>query len=159
MILVLSYWIHLLTTVVWLGGMAVMGLVALPAWRKQTLSDNQWFVLQERLTPWVNGSMVLLWITGFYQMTTDEHYTGFLAVDSTWAWAILLKHVAIILMMIIGLYIQLSIYPAVRRTRLLAQKIAIDEQETLAQREAMLLRLNLVCAGVVLLFTAIATAV
>ena len=90
-ILAISYWIHLLATVVWLGGMALMAVVALPALRKGTLADNQWFDLQRPFLPWADVSLVLLLFTGFLQMTNDRNYNGFLAVDSVWAWAILLN--------------------------------------------------------------------
>jgi uncharacterized membrane protein len=93
-ILAVSYWIHLLATVVWLGGLALLALVAWPALRQETLSANQWLALQKRFLPWANGSLVLLLITGFVQMTNDPNYNGFMVIDSVWAGAILLKHVA-----------------------------------------------------------------
>ncbi|MEZ4515591.1 MAG: hypothetical protein R3C44_01710 [Chloroflexota bacterium] len=45
-VLALSYWIHLLATVIWLGGMALMAFIAWPALRRGTLDSNQWFELQ-----------------------------------------------------------------------------------------------------------------
>jgi uncharacterized membrane protein len=161
-ILVLSYWLHLLATVVWLGGMALMALVAWPALGKGSLAANQWLILQQKFLPWVNGSLVLLLITGFFQMTTDENYTGFLAVDSVWAWAILIKHLAFGGMVILTLYMQLSLYPAIERTKLLMErrpKTATATQAELQQKEVRLLRLNLMCATAVLFCTAVATAV
>ncbi|HEY1409245.1 MAG TPA: hypothetical protein VF434_09900, partial [Promineifilum sp.] len=127
-VLVASYWIHLLATVVWLGGIALMALVAWPALRQGTLSANQWFQLQKRFLPWVNASFVVLLITGFVQMTNDENYSGFLVLDSLWAWAILLKHVAYGVMVGLTVYLQFGLYPAMARTALLAEK----RQETAA---------------------------
>jgi uncharacterized membrane protein len=161
-ILAISYWIHLLATVVWLGGMALMAVVALPALRKGTLADNQWFELQRRFLPWADVSLVLLLFTGFLQMTNDPNYNGFLAVDSVWAWAILLKHIAFIGMVILMAYVQFVLYPGMERLRLLGEKrplLADTEQTKLNRREVLMLRLNLLCAGLVLLFTAVATAV
>lgn len=161
-ILALSYWVHLLATVIWLGGMALMAIVALPALRQGTLASNQWFTFQRRFIPWANGSLVILLITGFVQMTTDENYTGFLSFDSVWAWAILLKHIAFLGMVAITAYVQASLYPAMSRAALLAERrpqLAAAEEARLVQRETRLLRLNLLCAVIVLFFTAIATAV
>lgn len=161
-ILALSYWIHLLATVVWLGGLAVMGLVAWPALRQQTLQDNQWLALQKRFTPWVNASLVLLLVTGFVQMTNDPNYEGFLQVNTLWAQAILVKHLAVVAMIIVGGIVQLRVHPAMDRLALLAEKrpqLADEEQRALQRREVRLLQLNMVCAAAVLLFTAIATAV
>lgn len=161
-LLALSYWIHLLATVVWLGGLALMGLVAWPALQKQTLAANHWLDLQKRFTPWINASLVILLITGFVQMTNDANYEGFLDVSSVWAQAILVKHVAVGAMIVIGGYVQWRIHPAMERTALLVEKrpeLAAEERETLLRQEVRLLRLNMFCAAAVLLFTAIATAV
>ncbi len=153
-LITLSYWIHLIATVIWLGGIVMMAFVALPAWRKQTLSDNQWLALQMRLTPLVNGSMAVLWISGFIQMTNDSHYTGFFSIDSTWAWAMLLKHLAIIVMMGLTLFVQFNVHPAVKR-----QMLGKQSTTQLIGRDITLLRLNLLLALIILLFTAVATAV
>lgn len=161
-LLALSYWIHLLATVVWLGGLALMGLVAWPALQKQTLAANHWLDLQKRLTPLINGSLIILLITGFVQMTNDPNYEGFLDVSSVWAQAILVKHIAVGAMIVIGGYVQWRVHPAMERTALLVKKrpqLAEDERETLLRKEVRLLRLNMICAAAVLLFTAIATAV
>ena len=161
-ILAFSYWIHLLATVVWLGGMALMALVAWPALRRETLAENQWLDLQRRFAPWVNVSLVLLLVTGFIQMTNDVNYTGFLQIDSLWAGAILVKHIAVFAMIAIAAFTQFRIYPAMDRLALLAQTkpdLAQTETTQLTHQENRLLRLNLLCAAAVLLFTAIATAV
>ncbi|MCP4428995.1 MAG: hypothetical protein GY803_31305 [Chloroflexi bacterium] len=161
-ILVFSYWVHLLATVIWLGGLALMALVAWPALRRGALAADHWSALQRRFLPWANGSLVLLLITGFVQMTNDPNYGGFLAVDSLWAGAIFAKHLAFVGMAFIGGYVQWALYPELDRLHLLAEKrpsSAAFEREKLSQREIMLLRLNLVFAAAVLFFTAMATAV
>ena len=161
-VLTLSYWLHLLSTVVWLGGLALMALVAWPAVRKQVMDTEQWIRLQNRFTPWANASLVVLWITGFLQMTADPNYDGFLAVSNLWAQAILVKHIAVLGMMAFGIYIQWRLHPAMARLALLEKKqpkSAAVKREDLARQEVRLLRLNLVCAAAVLFFTAIATAV
>jgi len=161
-VLVFSYWIHLLATVIWLGGMTLMLLVAWPALRRGALAENNWLALQQKLLPWANGSLLLLLITGFVQMTNDPNYSGFLAIDSLWAGAMLVKHIAFVGMAGIGGYAQAVLYPAMKRLELLAAKrpsLAQAEQEKLSRRDIRLLKLNLACAAAVLLFTAVATAV
>lgn len=161
-LLVFSYWLHLLATVVWLGGLALVVLVAWPALRQGTVVANQWLTLQQRFLPWANGSLVVLLITGFVQMTNDPHYSGFLVIDSLWSGALLAKHLAFLGMVLIGAYMQAILYPAMTRTRLLTEKrpsLAGAEQEQLSLQEIRLLRLNLLCAAAVLFFTAVVTAV
>lgn len=142
------YWVHLLSTTVWIGGLVFTALIALPAWRKNSLSENQWLDLQKRLLPFVNGAMALLWITGFIQMTNHPNYNGFLIIDSRWAVALSLKHVAAIALSAITLYTQFALFPAIERNRLLGQNSA--EQTT------RFLWINLLLASIVLLFTAVA---
>jgi uncharacterized membrane protein len=161
-IMSISYWIHMLATVVWLGGMALLALVAWPALRQGTLADNQWFAMQKKFAPWANLSLVLLLITGFVQMTNDTNYNGFMVIDSLWAWAMLLKHIAFVGLTLLTVYIQFSLYPAMSRLAILANtrpQLATAEQEKLSRKEWLLLRTNLACAALILLFTAVATAV
>jgi len=161
-ILAISYWIHLLATIVWLGGMAMMVLLAWPALQQGSLAANQWLNLQRRFFPWANVSLVILLITGFVQMTNDVNYSGFLSFDSVWAWAILLKHIAFGAMVIVAVIVQVYIYPAMTRLSLLAEKrpdLADTERERLNRQEMRILRLNLLCAAAVLFCTAVATAV
>ena len=161
-ILVFSYWIHLLATVVWFGSLVLMAIAAWPALQKGGVAANNWLVLQKRLTPGANISLVLLLITGFVQMTNDVNYTGFLAIDSTWAWAMLVKHIAFGLLAILTVYLQFGLYPAAERIALLVDKrpnLAQEEQQKMAQREKQILWLNLACAAAILFCTAVATAV
>ncbi len=161
-VLTLSYWAHLLSTVIWLGGLALMALVAWPAVRNQTLASGQWAQLQQRFTPWANASLVVLWITGFLQMTADPNYEGFLVVNSLWAQAILVKHLAVLGMMAFGLHLQWRIQPALARLDLLEKKQpakAEADRERLARQENRLVVLSLVCAAAILFFTAVATAI
>ena len=161
-ILVFSYWIHLLATVVWFSSLAMMALAALPALRQGSLAGNNWLALQKRLTPWANSSLVLLLITGFVQMTNDANYNGFLAIDNAWAWAMLVKHLAFVVLIVVTVYLQFGLYPAAERMALLLEKrphVAQQERAKLSQREKQILWVNLICALVVLFCTAVATAV
>ncbi|MEM8861783.1 MAG: hypothetical protein AAGD96_25955 [Chloroflexota bacterium] len=161
-ILSANYFFHLLSTVTLLGSLAAVVILALPALRKGEITQNQWLSLQKRIIPWTNGSLVVLLLTGFYQMTSDPNYGGFLVFDGVWAWALLFKHVAYVGMIAITLYLQFSVYPDVDRINLLAQSkpnLAAAEQTKLLNKEQQLLRINVVCAVLILLFTAIMTAV
>ena len=161
-LLTLSYWLHLIGTAVWLGGMFTMLLVTLPALRRQTIDRNQWLALQMGLLPWVNASLVVLLITGFVQMTNDPNYGGFLFLEGWWSWAMLLKHIAFVGLAGVSGYLQWSLYPEIDRVKLLAHKnsqTADALQTELLQQEQRLLWLNGGCALLILLFTAVMTAV
>lgn len=137
-----------------------MLLMAWPALRRGTLASNQWISLQRRFIPWANGSLILLLITGLVQMTNDPNYNGFLALDSLWAGALFIKHLAFLGMVLIGVYAQSHLYPAMARAELLVKKKSGSTiSANLTKRELLLLRINFLCAVVVLFFTAVATAV
>ena len=160
--LAINYFFHLLATVVLLGSLAGVVGFALPALRRGDLSQNRWIDLQKRLIPWTNGSLVLLLLSGFYQMTADPNYGGFLVLDNLWSWMMLLKHIAYAGMIVITFYLQFSVYPEIDRLKVLAQKrpeLVAEEKELLLGREIALLRINVICAILVVLFTAIMTAV
>ena len=74
--LAISYWIHLLATISWALGLGLWALLSLPALRDvpagTEVEPNRWLTLQRRILPIVNASLVLLLITGFFQMTIDE---------------------------------------------------------------------------------------
>ncbi len=161
-ILVFSYWIHLISTVVLFGALLVIVLAAWPAFQQGDLPGNDWLAVQKKLLPWANLSLVLLLITGFVQMTNDPNYNGFLAIDGIWAWAMLIKHIAFILLVGVMAYMQFGLFPAFDRAEMLGEKrpsLAQTEKEKLARQEKRLLWVNIICAAVILFSTAVAPAV
>jgi uncharacterized membrane protein len=163
-VLALMYWLHLLATVVWVGGLALMALVVWPGVRARLGPEaGQVFAeLQRRFSPWAWLSLAVLVGTGLFQMSADEHYRGLLQIEGTWAMAMLFKHIAVVGMVGLGLAMQVWIQPALARLALLANRgkpVPAAEAESLRKRESLLMWLNLACAVIVLLCTAIATAV
>jgi uncharacterized membrane protein len=160
-VLALSYWLHMLATIVWVGGLALMALVVWPGARAvlgpgPQLADllNR---LQRRFNPWAWGSLAVLIATGLVQMAANENYDGMLHVTNAWAMAILLKHIAIGGMVLIGIYQQWSVQPAlVRLATLQAHGRAAPGLDGLRRRERLLGRVNLACGVLVLAFTAMA---
>lgn len=95
-------------------------------------------------------------------MTADPNYEGFLNFSTLWAQAILIKHLAVIGMMVFGLYLQWRVQPALARLALLEKKqpaLAEEKRQRLAKKENRLVVLSLVCAAAVLFCTAVATAI
>jgi uncharacterized membrane protein len=163
-VLILSYWLHMIATVVWVGGLALMSLVVWPGARAVLGPGPELagFIrrLQQRFSPLAWGSLAVLTVTGLTQMAGSQNYTGLLHIDNPWAVAILLKHLSIGGMILIGLYLQLAVQPALARLALLeARGHAAPGAEDLRRREAALTRLNLGCGLLVLGFTAIARVV
>lgn len=160
--LTLAYWMHMLATVLWIGGLAVLSLIVIPAARKTVPAEAYSAFLgqvQNRLQSIGWFSLAVLVVTGMFQMSSSPYYDGFLAIQNTWSWAILIKHLVIGLMVLFSGYVTWGITPALRRLALLQAAGKSIDSARLAQlhaQEVLLLRLNLVVSIVVLALTAIA---
>ena len=102
-------WLHLLATVAMLGYYAILGLVVLPAIRRvvppRELGDSI-AAMERRATPLIIGSLAIFLATGVFLMTTDPRYGGVGSVTgSTWATLFLVKHVVVLAMVGVGVYI------------------------------------------------------
>jgi len=160
--LAVSYFLHLVATVVWIGGLVAMALVVGPGLRR-ALSDDAAFAralasIDARFRPLSGLSLAVLVVTGLVQMTANENYKGFLNLSNLWAQAILLKHVAVIGMIAVGAAMQFGVQPALQRSAMLAAHGVEDAAEAAALRRRLdrLGRVNLMLGVVVLVFTAIA---
>lgn len=160
LVLTIAYWLHMLATVVWIGGLAAVSLIVLPAARK-TLDSPAFSALLSRLQASLQRigwfSLAVLIVTGMFQMSSNPFYHGFLAISNDWAVAILTKHLVIGLMILTSAYATWGLLPALQRTALLRAAGRVVEESKVAaleNREVWLLRANLALAVIVLLLTA-----
>lgn len=163
--LALSYFAHLIATVVWIGGLVILTVLVWPE-TKRVLEDSPALYrllsrLRQRFVPLSNFSLVVLVLTGFVQMSADVNYDGVLKFDNDWSRVLLAKHIAIIGMVICGLLLQYTVSPALERASMLRERGKGDsgEWEQLRRREVRLTWLNLLLGVAVLGFTAWATAI
>jgi uncharacterized membrane protein len=158
----LAYWLHMLATIVWIGGLAALSLLVLPAARQRMpAGDLATFLhqLQIRLDPLAWLSLAVLTATGLFQMSANPNYQGFLAFSNLWARAILLKHIAFFLMVVLSAYLTWGLLPALRRAALLRAKgRSMPGVEQMQRRELWLVRLNLLLGVIILGLTALARA-
>jgi uncharacterized membrane protein len=162
-----AYWLHMLATVVWIGGLAALALFVLPAARR-ALDPQAYAAFLDaqlrRFDPLAWFSLAVLTGTGLFQMSGNPNYTGFLAIDNRWAAAILIKHVVFFGMTGLSAYLTWGLLPRLRRLALLrsragpAGEAVAREMQPLEARELRLLRLNLILGVIVLALTAAARA-
>ena len=158
----LMYWLHMLATVIWIGGLATMSILVLPSARQALdLSGYARLLTGMRrkldLLGWL--SLLVLLSTGMFQMSSNPNYLGFLSVNNQWSVAILVKHIVFLLMAGISAYLTWGIIPKLSRLALRqAEGQDTPEANELRHREALLLRINLVLGAIVLALTALARA-
>jgi uncharacterized membrane protein len=159
--LALTYWLHLLATVAWIGAIAATSILFLPA-AKQALKPADHLALleamQRRIEPIAWFCMSLLLLTGLFQMSVNPHYDGFVSISTQWSLAILVKHVLGIFMVVASAIQTWEVIPSIRR--LLLKKETADPAQVLRlqKRETNLLRLNFGLSILILLATAFARA-
>lgn len=163
--LALSYFFHLIATVVWIGGLFIMVLLVLPAARRVLNEQPTLYVfmnrLRRRFVPLSNLSLAVLVVTGLIQMSGDPNYDGLLQFDNAWSRAMLLKHLAIVGMVVCMAIGQFGVAPALDRALLLQEKGKGDPTTlaALQRSETRLTWVNVGLGALVLLFTAWATAI
>ncbi|MGH2523015.1 MAG: CopD family protein [Anaerolineales bacterium] len=160
-LLALAFWLHMVATTVWVGGLALMALVVWPGARAALGPGPQLAELlrawQRRFNPLAWVSLAVLIVTGLVQMSANKNYDGFLNIANPWTAAILAKHLAVGGMVLIGGYMQWGLQPALARLAVLeARGRPAPELDRLRRRELVLTRLNLLCGLIVLALTAVA---
>jgi uncharacterized membrane protein len=158
--LTLSFWLHMLATVIWLGGLAALALIVIPSLRhslKPKEFANWLTALNKRLDPIGWLSLGLLTFTGLVQMDSNSNYQGLFNFSSPWAQAICLKHIAFLGMIGVSAYITWVVAPALQRGAL---QSAAGKRDATGQkwtrRLQMMIAFNLALGLVVLAFTALA---
>ena len=158
----LTFWLHMLATVTWVGSLAAISLLVLPAMQRSLNPETQLVfieALQKRLEPIAWFSMSLLLVTGLFQMSVNPHYDGFLSTSTQWSLAILTKHILGIIMVVVSAIQTWEVIPAIRRAIMLSKKKDnAAELDALRRREIVLLRINFGLAILILAATAVARA-
>ena len=160
--LALTYWLHLLATVSWVGSLAAISFLILPAMKRALDPETQLVfieAMQKRLEPIAWFSMSLLVLTGLFQMSVNPHYDGFLSISTQWSLAILSKHLLGIVMVVVSAIQTWEVIPAIRRAIIRSKKSRnAEELDALRHREILLLRMNFGLSVLILLATAFARA-
>jgi len=158
--LALVYWLHLLATVTWIGGIVAISILVLPAARKSLEPVDQLAfleALQKRLEPLAWFSLGMLIATGLFQLSANSHYNGFFDVSTQWSLAILVKHGLVGVMIVVSAVQTWEVLPAIRRTLMRRERGATEEEIVrLQKREERLLRMNFILSILILGATALA---
>ena len=156
----LVYWLHMLATVAWIGGIVSISILVLPAARKALKpADLLAFIeaMQKRLEPLAWFSLVLLIATGMFQLIVNTHYNGFFDTSTQWSLAILVKHGLVAVMVVVSAVQTWEVLPSIRRVLMRREKGASEaEIVQLQKREERLLRMNFILSLLILGATALA---
>lgn len=148
---VISYWLHLVAAVVWIGGIFFILFIALPS-AKQVLGIESGKLMGEiskRFTPLANYSILILALTGIALTWFDKRFSGIGIPKNNWTLVLILKHIIVLGMVIIHFYRGLVLNPRIG-------KIELSVKKTLLQRLSLnLVKINLALGLIVLLLSVI----
>jgi uncharacterized membrane protein len=160
-VMALTYWLHLLATVTWIGSLAALNLLVLPAAQKTLEAESQLRLvtaLQKRLEPLAWFCMGVLLATGLFQMSANTHYNGFLDTSAQWSLSIFVKHGLGVAMVVVSAIQTWEVLPNIQRVLLKKGDVNESELARLNRREKILLRINFALSALILAATAFARA-
>jgi uncharacterized membrane protein len=157
----ISYWLHMLATVAWIGGLAAVSLFTLPLIAR--LKDpaerlDHLRITQKKMDPLGWLSLVVLTATGLVQMSASDQYEGLLAVGNDWARAILLKHIVFLGMVGLSAYLTWAALPELSRAVLKTGRGQAEAGpvDAIFRKHRLIMLINLIMGVIVLVFTALA---
>ncbi len=106
LILTIFYWLHLVATVIWIGGIAFILFIAIPT-TKQILGAEAGKLMNEiskRFTPIANYSIIVLIVTGFVLTAADKQFSEIGNFENNWTLVLIIKHLLVVSMVAIHFY-------------------------------------------------------
>ncbi len=155
LILAIFYWLHLLATVIWIGGIAFILLVAVPS-AKQVLGTEAGKLMGEiskRFTPLANYSIIFLIVTGIALTGFNKQFSGIGIFENNWTSVLIMKHTLVIGMVVVHFYRGLVLSPKIGRTEIPTEK------KSLQKISLNLVKVNFFFGILVLLLSAISSVV
>lgn len=121
LILATASWLHLIATVIWIGGIGFILFIAMPSARQVMGADAGKLMgeVSRRFTPVANYSIAILVLTGAVMAVLNNRFSSSAILENNWIIILAVKHVLVFTMIVIHFY----------RGRILAPKIMKMESE------------------------------
>ncbi len=143
-------WIHLISAVVWIGGIFFILFVALPSAKKTLEQPGKLMgAVGKRFVPLANISILLIFMTGIFMSLSTHRLTNF---SNLWPQTLFVKVLIALVMASIHFYRGLVLTPKIGR--LTAEGGHSEQVEKLQKLSLNLVKTNLVIGMTVLLLTA-----
>lgn len=141
----LSYWLHALATVIFVGHFVLLTVIYLPALSQNGPALSE---ISKRSRYWLYASLIIFMVTGIYLTFVDPNYQGIGNFNNFWAVMMLVKHILIVAMIALGFW-----YNAILRVGPL---MSSNHPEQAILRFRKYVNVMAVCGVLVLLLTALA---
>jgi uncharacterized membrane protein len=152
-------WLHLFAMVIWFGGFFTNILVLVPS-LKESLEPAAMGpfmgTFSKRFRRLVYLSIVVLLVTGVVMLLLNKEYLGLLDLGNEWSILMLIKHIFVLTMIGIAVYMFEVVFPKIGR---LAAKGPSPELARVQKLQIRLGIVGFVVALAILAFTAVTTAI
>ena len=98
-LIALSYWLHALATVIFIGHFVLLSVIYIPVLEK---NPDQLSEISKRSRWWLYASMIVFAVTGIYLMFVDPNYLGIGKFQNSWSMLMLVKHILLVVMFGMG---------------------------------------------------------
>ena len=128
-LIIACYWIHLVATVLWIGGIIFIIFIAIPSSRQVLGAESGKLMgeISKRFTPLANYSIILLFVSGIVLAGLNNQFSGVRILESNWTMALILKLVLFFSMTAIHFYRGLVLAPKMMRTTTQTEKTALQK--------------------------------
>ena len=128
-LIIACYWIHLVATVLWIGGIIFIIFIAIPSSRQVLGAESGKLMgeISKRFTPLANYSIILLFVSGIVLAGLNNQFSGVRILESNWTMALILKLVLFFSMTAIHFYRGLVLAPRIMRTATQTEKTALQK--------------------------------
>lgn len=140
----LSYWLHALAAVVFVGHFVLLAVIYLPALSKNGPALSE---ISKQSRYWLYASSVIFMITGIYLTFIDPNYQGIGNFGNFWAVMMLVKHILIVAMITLGFW-----FNAILRV---GPMMSSNHPEQAIARFRRYVNVMAICGVLVLLLTAL----
>lgn len=150
-VLAASHWLHLIATVIWIGGIFFILFVAIPS-AKQILGSEAGKLIGEiskRFTPIANYSIIFLVVTGIVLTFLNKQSSGIGHFVGSWVLFLIVKHVLVLGMIGVHFYRGLILAPKIAGTE------SAEQKASLQRLSLNLVKVNFCLGLLVLLFSGI----
>lgn len=164
-VLTIVYWLHLMATVIWVGGVFSLAIFFLPVLRTVEDELQKYKLLlkiQKRFQPAGWLALIILSATGLVQMSVHPFYEGFLKIDNSWSVAIFTKHIAVALLVILMAIMTWVVLPVLNQINLrqsLGKSMPESQKIKYDRYERYIITANVIMSLIVLFLTAWARSV
>ncbi len=102
----LSFWLHSLATVTFIGHYVLLAVIYLPAMKNTSLDVTGPILSQisKQSRRWMYVSLLTFMVTGVYLMFADPNYLGVGDFGNFWSMMMLVKHLLIVVMIGAGFF-------------------------------------------------------